>query len=80
MIFPFVVVVMRKLRGIAPPGLFEGGRVGGRNREIVVFSFSAVYAVVAMVTRFRVIVALFEECERDHENFYIVAISRLITC
>jgi hypothetical protein len=35
----------------------------------MVLSFSAVYAVVAMVTRFRVLEALFEDRERDRENF-----------
>jgi hypothetical protein len=49
---------MSELRNVAPPGLDEGG-FGGRHREIVVLSFSVVYAVVAMVTRFRVLEALF---------------------
>jgi hypothetical protein len=46
-----------ELRNVAPPGLVEGG-FGGRHRVIVVLSFSVVYAVVAMVTRFRVLEAL----------------------
>jgi len=49
---------MSELRNVAPPGLVEGG-FGGRHREIVVLSFSVVYAVVAMVMRFRVLEALF---------------------
>jgi len=60
---------MSELRDVAPPGLVEGGGFGGRHREIVVLSFSAVYVVVAMVTRFRVLEALFEDRERDRENF-----------
>jgi len=47
-----------KLRDVAPPGLVEGGGFGGRHREIVVLSVSAVYVVVATVTRFRVLEAL----------------------
>jgi len=46
-----------ELRNVAPPGLVEG-RFGERHCEIVVLSFSVVYAVVAMVTRFRVLEAL----------------------
>jgi hypothetical protein len=48
-----------ELRDVAPPGIVEGGGFGGRHREIEVLSFSAVYAAVAMVTRFRVLEALF---------------------
>jgi len=47
-----------ELRNVAPPGLVEGG-FGGRHHEIVVLSFSVVYAGVATVTRFRVLEALF---------------------
>jgi len=43
----------------APPGLVEDGGFGGRHREIVVLNCNAVYAVVAMVMRFRVLEALF---------------------
>jgi len=50
---------MSELRDVAPPGYVECGRFGGRHREIVVLSFSAVYAGVAAVTRFRVLEALF---------------------
>jgi hypothetical protein len=57
-----------ELRDVAPPGLVEGGWFGGRHREIVVLSFSAVYAAVAMVTRIRVLEALFGDRERDREN------------
>jgi len=52
-----------ELGNVAPPGLVEGG-FGGRHCEIVVLSFSVVYAGVAMVTRFRVLEALFEDRER----------------
>jgi len=48
---------MSELRDVAPPDLVEGG-FGGRHREIVVLSFSAVYAGVAMVARFRFLEAL----------------------
>jgi len=68
-LFPFVVVVVSELTNVTPPGLVEGGGFRGRHREIVVLSFSAVYAVVAMVTWFRVLEALFEDRERDCENF-----------
>jgi len=44
---------------VAPRGLVEDGGFGGRHREIVVLYFNAVYAVVGMVTRFRVLEALF---------------------
>jgi hypothetical protein len=54
----FVVVGVSELRNVVKPGLVEGG-FGGRHREIVVLSFSVVYAVVAMVTRFSVLEALF---------------------
>jgi hypothetical protein len=59
-----------ELRDVAPPGLVEGGGFGGRHREIVemVLSYSVVYAAVAMVTRFRVLEALFGDRERDREN------------
>jgi len=50
---------MSGLRDVAPPGLFERG-FGGRYRELVTLSFSAIYAVVAMVTRFKVLEALLE--------------------
>jgi len=48
---------MSERRIVAPPGHGEGG-FGGRHREIAVSSFSVDYAVVAMVTRFRVLEAL----------------------
>jgi len=49
-----------KLRDVAPSGFVEGG-FRGSHREIVEMelSFSAVYAAVATVTRFRVPEALF---------------------
>jgi hypothetical protein len=43
-----------ELRNVAPPGLVEAG-FGGRHHQIVVFSFSFVYAAVTMVMRFRVV-------------------------
>jgi len=57
-----------ELGDVAPPGLVEGNGYGGRHRDIVVLSFSAVYVAVAMVTRFRVLEALFGDRERDREN------------
>jgi hypothetical protein len=56
---PFVVVHVSVLRNAAP-ACFVEGVFGGRHHEIVVLSFSVVYAVVAMVTRFRVLEALFK--------------------
>jgi hypothetical protein len=53
----FVVVDVSELRNAVTPGLDEGG-FGGRHREIVVLSFRVVYAVVAMVTKFRILEAL----------------------
>ena len=52
---------MSEFRDVTPPGLVEG-RFRGSHHEIVemVLSFSAVYAAVAMVTRFRVLEALLE--------------------
>jgi len=50
---------MSEFRDVAPPGLVEG-RFRERHHEIVVLSCSAVYAGVAMVTRFRVLEALFK--------------------
>jgi len=35
---------------------------------VMVFSFSAVYAAVAMATRFRVLEALFGDCKCDHRK------------
>ena len=54
---------MSELRDVAPPGLDEGGFGGshqGRHCEIVemVLSFSAVYAAVATVTRFRALLMI----------------------
>jgi hypothetical protein len=48
-----------ELRDVAPPGLVDGGRFRGRHRQIVGFSYSAVYAVVATVMRFRLLEDLF---------------------
>ena len=53
-VFLFVVVGVSDLRNVAPPGFLEGG-FGGRHHEIVVVSFSVLYAVVATVTRLRVL-------------------------
>ena len=57
---------MSELRDVAPLGLVEGG-FGGSHCEIVemVLSFSVVSAAVAMVTRFRVLEALFGDHEGD---------------
>jgi len=71
-------------RDIAPPGVVEGW-FGRSHCEIVemVLSFSAVYAAVAMVTRFRVLEALLEivkEIIGRIMRFQIVAITGLITC
>jgi len=46
-----------ELRNVAPPGFVEG-RFRGRHCEIMLLSFSVVYAVVATVTKFRVLEAL----------------------
>ena len=47
---------MSGLRNVAPPGCVQSG-FRGRHREIVVLSFSVLFAIVAMVTRFRVLEA-----------------------
>jgi hypothetical protein len=53
-----------KPANVATPDLVEGV-FAGRHREIVMLTFSVIHEVVAMVTRFRVLEALFEDCERD---------------
>jgi hypothetical protein len=59
---------MGEMRDVAPLHGVEG-RFGGSHCEIVemVLSFSAIYAAVAMATRFRVLEALFGDCGRDRE-------------
>jgi hypothetical protein len=49
---------MSELRNVPPAGHVEGS-FRGRHREIVVLSFSVLYAGVAMMTRFRALEALF---------------------
>jgi len=66
-ICPFLVVVLSKHRDVASPDLVEGG-FGERHHEIVVFNFSAVYAVVALVTTIRVLADHFDNCDRDHKE------------
>jgi hypothetical protein len=65
---PFIVVGVGELRDVAPHGVVEG-RFRGRHHEIVemVLSFGAIYAAVAMATRFRVLEALFGERDGDRE-------------
>ena len=60
---------MSELRDVAPLGFVEG-RFGGSHREVVemVLSFSAVYAAVATVIRFRVLEALFGGREEDRRK------------
>jgi len=60
-VFPFVIIVVSELRDVAPPGLVEGGFGGGQGEILqMIFSFSAVYAAVATVTRFRFLEPLSE--------------------
>jgi len=59
--FPFVIVGVSELREVAPLGFVVSG-FGGSHHDVVeiVFSFSAIFAAVATVTRSRVLEALFE--------------------
>jgi len=52
-----MVVGVSEQSDVTQPGVVEGGRFGGRHREVVVLRFSAVHVGVAMETRFRVLEA-----------------------
>jgi hypothetical protein len=63
-VFPFVRIVVSDMRDVVPPGHFEG-RFGGSHWEIleIMLSFNAVFTLVAFVTWFKILEAVFEGLE-----------------